>query len=279
MKGTGYMEYNFPSYQDLSEVTKRRLKGLKGHASKRTGKLNDQDAFMFMIIGNINLRFKTICLLLENNNYDGIFAIQRTIFELQLAFEAYMQSDDKEEFLKFYSQKSNFETVNKWQKLIQRSNEVQADIFTQEDQQKIEEWKSTIIEDLDVSNSRDRMKLWYELATKKSIKDLSYEFMSAADYFICYDEPSNWVHPQRLEENIDIDFNNTLNLDYMIMLVGMLRRDIRWIIEDMTKIAKHVGIAQSDLLYKHLENLVLFDKKLVEIAMDINRDKEETKDI
>ncbi|MBE6173233.1 MAG: hypothetical protein E7153_10395 [Enterococcus faecium] len=273
------MEYNFPSYQDLFKVTKRRLNGLKGHASKSTGELNDQDAFMFMIIGNINLRFNTICLLLESNNYDGIFALQRTIFELQLAFEAYMQSDDKEEFLKFYSQKSNFETVNKWQKLIQRSNEDQANIFNQEDQQKIEKWKSSITEDLDVSNNRDRMKLWYELATKKSVKNLSDEFMSADDYFICYDEPSNWVHPQRLEENIDIDFNNTLNLDYMIMLVGMLRRDIRWIIEDMTKIAKHVGLAQSDLLYKHLENLVLFDKKLVEIATDINRNKEETKGI
>lgn len=273
------MDYSFPSYQNLFEVTKRRLNRLKGHASRSTGKLNDQDAFMFMIIGNINLRFNTICLLLESNNYDGIFALQRTIFELQLAFEAYMQSDDKEEFLKFYFQKSNFETVNKWQKLIQRSNEDQADIFTLEDQQEIEEWKSTIIEDLDVSNKRDRLKIWYELATKKSVKDLSYELMSADDYFICYDEPSNWVHPQRLEENIDIDFNNTLNLDYMIMLVGMLRRDIRWIIEDITKVAEHVGLAQSNLLYNHLENLVLFDKKLVEIAMNINRNKEETKDI
>ncbi|HCU82311.1 MAG TPA: hypothetical protein DGQ36_05585, partial [Enterococcus sp.] len=126
------MDYSFPSYQNLFEVTKRRLNRLKGHASRSTGKLNDQDAFMFMIICNINLRFNTICLLLESNNYDGIFALQRTIFELQLAFEAYMQSDDKEEFLKFYFQKSNFETVNKWQKLIQRSNEDQADIFTLE---------------------------------------------------------------------------------------------------------------------------------------------------
>ncbi|NMP59575.1 DUF5677 domain-containing protein [Enterococcus mundtii] len=273
------MEYNFPSYQDLFKVTKRRLNGLKGHASKRTGKLTDQDAFMFMIIGNINLRFNTICMLLESNNYDGIFVLQRSIFELQIAFEAYMKAHKKEEFLKLYSKKSNFETVNKWQKLIKRSNEDQADIFTQEDQEKIKDWKSNIIEDLDIPNNRDRMKLWYELATNKSVKELSYEYLSALDYFISYDEPSNWVHPQRLEENIDIDFNNTLNLDYMIMLVGMLRRDIRWIIEDMTKIAKHVGLAQSDLLYKHLENLVLFDKKLLEIAMDINRNKEENKDI
>lgn len=273
------MECNFPSYQDLFEVTKRRLNGLKGHASKSTGKLNDQDAFMFMIIGNINLRFNTICLLLKSNNYDGIFALQRTIFELQLAFEAYMQSDNKEEFLKFYYQKSNFETVNKWQKLIQRSNKDQADIFTQEDQQKIKEWKSTIIEELDVSNDRDRMKLWYELATKKSVKDLSYEFMSAVDYFISYDEPSNWVHPQRLEENMNSDFDSILNLNYMILLIGMLRTDIKWIVEDITKIAKHVGLAQSNLLYKHLKKLELFDEKLLEIAIDINKNKEEYKDI
>ncbi|MDT2691494.1 DUF5677 domain-containing protein [Enterococcus gallinarum] len=267
------MDYKFPSYQKLFEVTKRRLKGLKNIASKSTGKLTDQDAFMFMIIGNINLRFNTICMLLESNNYDGIFVLQRSIFELQLAFEAYMKAHKKEEFLKLYSKKSNFETVNKWQKLIERSNEDQADIFTQEDQEKIEDWKSNIIEDLDIPNNRDRMKLWYELATNKSVKELSYEYLSALDYFISYDEPSNWVHPQRLEENINSEFDNTISLNYMIILIGMLRADINWIRDDITEVAKYVGLSTSDRLYKHLNDLVSFDKKLIEIGTSINENR------
>ncbi|EPD1725717.1 DUF5677 domain-containing protein [Enterococcus faecalis] len=264
------MDYNFPSYQKLFEVTKRRLKRLKNIASNSAGKLTDQDAFMFMIIGNINLRFNTICLLLESNNYDGIFVLQRSIFELQLAFQAYIPSHEKEKFIEFYSKKSNFETVIKWEKLIERSNEDQDDIFTQEDQEKIKGWKSTIIDDFDSPNSRNRMRLWYELATNKSVKDLSYEYLSALDYFISYDEPSNWVHPQRLEENINSEFDNTISLNYMIMLIGMLRADIKWIIDDITEIAKYVGLSKSNKLYKHLNDLVSFDKKIFEIGTSIN---------
>lgn len=265
------MGYNFPSYQNLFEVTKRRLNRLKIIASKKTGELNDQDKFMFLIIGNINLRFNTICLLLKTNNYDGVFALQRTIFELQLAFEAYMQSDDKDEFLKFYFKKSNFETVIKWHRLIEKSNEEQTDMFTQEDQQKIEEWKRTITEDLDISNRRERSKVWYELATAKSVKELSYEFLSAIEYFISYDEPSNWIHPQRLEENMNTDFDNILSSNYMNILIIMLREDIKWIVEDITKVAEHVGVTKSKSLYEHLKNLEIFDEKLIEIASDINK--------
>ncbi len=89
------MDSMIPSYKPLFELTKRRLYRLKQRAINKSGKFDEQDQLMFLIIGNINLRFNTICLLIENNNYDGVFALQRTIFELQLALEAYMSSEDK----------------------------------------------------------------------------------------------------------------------------------------------------------------------------------------
>ncbi|OQO71048.1 hypothetical protein BH747_03335 [Enterococcus villorum] len=78
------MDLMIPEYKPLFELTKRRLRDLKKIANKKFGELDDQDKFMFLIVGNINLRFNTICLLSENNIYDGIFALQRTIFELLL---------------------------------------------------------------------------------------------------------------------------------------------------------------------------------------------------
>jgi hypothetical protein len=68
------MDLMIPEYKPLFKLTKRRLRGLKKIANKKFGELDDQDKFMFLIVGNINLRFNTICLLIENNNYDGIFA-------------------------------------------------------------------------------------------------------------------------------------------------------------------------------------------------------------
>ena len=60
---------------------------------------------MFQIVGNINLRFNSMCLLIENNNWDGLFAFQRTLFELQLAFEVYMNSEDKNKLVELYKKR------------------------------------------------------------------------------------------------------------------------------------------------------------------------------
>ncbi|WP_426097739.1 hypothetical protein, partial [Escherichia coli] len=63
---------------------------------------------------------------------------------------------------------------------------------------------------------------------------------------------------------------NTISLNYMIVLIGMLRADINWIIDDITEIAKYVGLSKSNKLYKHLNDLVSFDKKIFEIGTNIN---------
>lgn len=92
------MDVQFPDYSHLFEVTQRRLKDLQKKVLKRNGNSIEQDKFMFLIIGNLNLRFNTINLLIYNKNYDGVFALQRTLFELQLSFEAYMESSEKDKF-------------------------------------------------------------------------------------------------------------------------------------------------------------------------------------
>lgn len=263
------MEYDFPSYQDLFEQTKRRLNNLKELAMKKNGRVEDEDKFMFMIVGNINLRFNTICLLLNNGNYDGIFALQRTLFELQLVFEAYMNSENKKHFLELYYKKSNFETAIKWQKLIEKSIEEKSNTFTKKDKENIDEWKIKIEEDLKETTKERTTKTWYELATGEKIIDLSYKYLSATDYFISYDEPSNWVHPQRMEENLDVEFNQLINLNSMFFLVNILKSDIKWIAEDIQKIKEYVKLDKSPRFQKYFISLMTFDNRLGEIGQQL----------
>ncbi|WP_198049033.1 hypothetical protein [Bacillus cereus] len=57
------------------------------------------------------------------------------------------------------------------------------------------------------------LKPWYELASGKRLTDLGAEFQGTA-YYRCYDEPSNWVHPQRIIENMDFETFNQQMLYY-----------------------------------------------------------------
>ncbi|MDO7880211.1 MAG: DUF5677 domain-containing protein [Enterococcus mundtii] len=263
------MELTIPSYKELFKLTNRRLLRLKQRAIKKSGTLDDCDQLMFLIVGNINLRLNTICLLIENNNLDGVFALQRTIFELQLAFKAYMNSEDKNKFVELYSKKQNFETVIKWDKLIVASNSSEASIFTEEDGNTIGDWKSTITQSLKQSTKGRITSTWYELAANKSTKDLSYEFMSEIDYFTSYDEPSNWVHPQRLEQNMDIDFNQRLEKHNIYLLLRMLTSDVAWLVDDINRIREHLKIERSAKLKEYFEKMILFNDQLKSIYSEM----------
>ncbi|MGM0122525.1 DUF5677 domain-containing protein [Enterococcus sp. AZ152] len=256
------MDLMIPEYKSLFELTKRRLRGLKKIANKEFGELDDQDKFMFLIVGNINLRFNTICLLIENNNYDGIFALQRTIFELHLAFKSYMDSEDKNKFIELYLKKKNFETAIKWGRVITESNKKKSGIFTEEDQNITSDWKSAITEDLQQSINQSPWQTWYELATNKKIQNLSYEYLSEIDYFTSYDEPSNWVHPQRLEENMDQNFNQTLNKNYVNYLLGILLSDIKWLTDDINEIREYLKISKSNNLKTYFDKMVAYSEEI-----------------
>jgi hypothetical protein len=118
-----------------------------------------------------------------------------------------MDSEDKNKFIELYLKKKNFENAIKWDRVIIESNKKKIGIFTEEDQNISSNWKSVVTKDLQQSINQRPWQTWYELATNKKTKNLSYEYLSEIDYFTSYDEPSNWVHPQRLEENMDQNFN------------------------------------------------------------------------
>ncbi|MGR5965490.1 hypothetical protein ACT7DB_18960 [Bacillus cereus] len=51
---------------------------------------------MFYLVGNINLRINTIFHLMENDITDGVLPLQRTLFELQVAFDAVKSAEDED---------------------------------------------------------------------------------------------------------------------------------------------------------------------------------------
>ena len=57
---------DFPSFQSNFEAGKRRLRKLKKIATNKTGTLDTQDAFLFILVGNINIRLNTIAFLMAN---------------------------------------------------------------------------------------------------------------------------------------------------------------------------------------------------------------------
>lgn len=262
------MESLFPSYSFLFELTKRRLRGLKKIASKNTGKINDQDAFLFMLIGNINLRLNTICFLMENNISDGVYALQRTIYELQLAFEAYSKSYDKDKFLHLYFRKKDYETTNKWEKLVNSTSDENSELFSEIDKEIISVMKDQSLIALKESTKDRPLKVWYELASEKSTKQLSNEYLSDLEYFASYDEPSNWVHPQRLEENMSNNFNQYIDDNYFRLLIGVLRWDVKWLAKDIVYITNHLKISQSQQLFEYGKKLSEYDGKLRNIILD-----------
>ncbi|HAQ4310747.1 TPA: hypothetical protein IXR49_001007 [Enterococcus faecium] len=257
----------FPSYKDLFDLTKRRLQDLKKIATNKNGTISDQENFLFLIIGNINLRFNTICLLLENNNFDGVFPLQRTIFELQLVFEAYIDSDHRDKFIELYNKKRDFESSIKWDRLLTENLKKETNIFSEKDQEIVAEMMSNIKKNLKDSTKDRVTKVWYELASGKTVKELSYEYLNELEYFINYDEPSNWVHPQRLEYNIDENFNTKIDENYFLYLVNMLRTDVKWISEDLAYIVKHLKIVRSPRFYKYGEKISNYDGKLRDLAI------------
>lgn len=269
------MDSMIPSYKPLFELTKRRLYRLKQRAINKSGKFDEQDQLMFLIIGNINLRFNTICLLIENNNYDGVFALQRTIFELQLALEAYMSSEDKGKFVELYYKKKNFETAVKWERFADESRKKQSGVFTEEEHNLTLDWKSAITADLKQSINQKPWLTWYELATNKNTKDLSYEYLSEIDYFTSYDEPSNWVHPQRLDDNMDTNFNQTLSKDYVYILLGILICDIKWLTNDINKVREYLKIEKSTKLKEYFDKMGAYSKQISDIYL--KKQKEDIK--
>ncbi|MGC4604819.1 DUF5677 domain-containing protein [Enterococcus faecium] len=261
------MSNNFPSYSGLFKSTKRRLLKLEKIAQKRNAKLSDEDSFLFLIVGNINLRINTMFHLMESGIIDGVYPLQRTLFEMQLAFEAYSLADDKQRFLKLYFDKKNLESFRKVEKLIKADSLYSQIRFNDEEKLLASKYMEEATEAVKSIAGPKVNKTWYELASNKSVYELSKEYNSELEYFLCYDEPSNWVHPQRLDQSMGTNFDFYIQPAYFTFIIGSLRYSIKYLVDDIAFIAEKIEIVESDPLYKYGEAMGKFDLKLQKLIL------------
>lgn len=89
------------------------MKSIKKIGS-RNKEINEVDELMFYLVGNINLRINTIFHLLENDITVGVLPLQRTLFELQIAFDAFINAEDKKRYIKFFNEKKTSKLLLNW---------------------------------------------------------------------------------------------------------------------------------------------------------------------
>lgn len=265
------MSDKFPSYTTIFNLTVRRIKGFKKIKERSTEQLKPEDEFLFLIIGNINLRLKTIFFLLENDITDGIFPLQRSLFELQTAFQVYMNAENKTRFIEIYNDKHRFEHAIKWDRVVMNDND---NIFTDEERKVIENFKVSFRNNIESKSKQSIFKLWFEIAAGQTLNDLSKGLYNSTEYYINYDEPSNWVHPQRLEENLNLEtYNQQLYFEYFEIFLMCLIWDLDKLNNDMAQIAKYFGITKSQRLFKYGEDIVELINALREVSDEMERRK------
>ncbi|ONG91619.1 hypothetical protein BKK40_08790 [Bacillus cereus] len=260
------MNDNFPNYTKIFEATQRRLKGIKKICS-RNKEIDEVDELMFYLVGNINLRINTIFHLLENNITDGVLPLQRTLFELQIAFDSLKSANDEDKkiYVKFFYKKNNFETANKLNRFFQSSNIEIKNIATSEEIELLSQLKNIAIEEIKSEHSKGKIavfKQWYEIASGKSLTDLCVEFQEIA-YYQCYDEPSNWVHPQRIIDNMDIEtFSQQMPIPFYRLMISNIYWSIDKLSNNIAFLAQYYNIVESNPLYEYGEKLVELGKQL-----------------
>lgn len=258
------MNDKFPTYTKIFEETQRILKEIKRFYS-RNNEIDAVDELMFSLVGNINLRINTIFHLMENDITDGVFPLQRTLFELQVAFNTFTNAEDKKVYVKFYNKKNNFETFNKLSKYFQSNNEIIKNIATSEDIKLLTEFKDTSLKLIKSENLKGRSpeyKQWYEIASGKSLKELSDEFQEMV-YYQCYDEPSNWVHPQRVMDNMDLEtFSQQMYLPMYNLMIGNIYWSILELLKNIAFLVIYYNTTEIKSLAEHGEKIIELAKQL-----------------
>ncbi|MCU5662858.1 DUF5677 domain-containing protein [Bacillus cereus] len=258
------MNNKFPTYTIIFEVTQRRLKAMKKICIRHKG-IDEVDKLMFYLVGNINLRINTIFHLLENGITDGVLPLQRTLFELQVAFDAIKSADDedKKRYVKFFNKKYNFESANKLYRYFQNDNEETKNVANPEEIELLCQIKNTSLKEIKLEKLEGRSpeyKPWYELASGKKLTDLGAEFQGTA-YYRCYDEPSNWVHPQRIIENMNFE-TFSQQMPYYNLIIGNLDWSITELAKNIEFLAGYYNIEKSNPLYEYGKKIVGLAEKL-----------------
>ena len=91
------MQRNIFDYTKLSELTKRRIRRFS-----TTKKEEAPDSLLLILLSNMNERLNTMFYLMNNNIYDGVYPLQRTFFEMFIAYQSMLNSDEKEKFIQWF---------------------------------------------------------------------------------------------------------------------------------------------------------------------------------
>ncbi|MGN4822475.1 DUF5677 domain-containing protein [Bacillus cereus group sp. MYBK139-2] len=251
------MNKKFPTYIKIFEETQRILKEIRRICSKNK-EIDEVDELMFYLVGNINLRMNTIFHLLENNITDGVLPLQRTLFELQIAFDTFRNAEDKDRYVNFLNKKNSFETANKLSKFFQIDNELIKKIANPEEIDLLSQLKSTALEQIKLEKlegRRPEFKPWYELASGKGLFDLSVEIQEIT-YYQCYDEPSNWVHPQRIIENMNLEtFSQQMPHHFYGLMLSNTHWSIDKLLHNIAFLADYYNIKKNNSLFEYGEKL------------------------
>lgn len=105
-------------------------------------------------------------------------------------------------------------------------------------------------------NGMSIYKQWYEIASGKSLIALSAEFQEIT-YYNCYDEPSNWVHSQRIHENMDIEtFNQQMPNHFYRLILCNIYWSIDKLSQNIAFLADYYNIKESNPLFEYGKKLV-----------------------
>lgn len=259
------MSNDFPSYEKTFNETNRRLKSLKKLGEKKSGQLEPTDQFLFLIVGNIKLRINTIFCLLENGITDGVLPLQRTVFEMQVAFKAYSSSDEKEKFIYFYNTKDVLESSFKWDRLMGKSK---LNVFTENDKKITKTTNDEVTDEIKKNTKMRKTQNLYELGGGKSLNSLSNEYYTSELYFMNFDEPSNWIHPQRLNFNLNYnEFTQDMSDNHFKFVVNNLIWEISEMANDIGEIGKYYKIVKSQPLQTFFENV----DKIIKALQNLNQ--------
>jgi len=251
----------------MFKETKIRLKEIREECS-RNREISEVDDLMFYLVGNINLRLNTIFHLLENDITDGVLSLQRTLFELQIAFDAVKsaEDEDKKTYVKFFKKKHHFETANKLNRFFQNESKESKNIATSEEIEVVSQLKDAALEEIKSEQLEGRnpeYKQWYELASGKRLTNLCVELQEIGCHYQCYDEPSNWVHPQRIIENMDIEtFSQQMPSHFNVLIKGNLYWSVSKFIDNIGFLASYYNVGENNPLFEYGEKLVKLGEEL-----------------
>lgn len=254
------MVESIPDYSKFFDITKRRLNGMERLAKRRDKEKLDEDTLIFLLLRNMNLRINTMFHLVRNGILDGVFPLQRSFYEMEIAFQSYINADNKKDYIELYAIKGDFEDSIKTEKLLNGKKELYKS-FKNNDQRKLvtqtKEDSQKKIKEKTALKKPQPFKLWFEHASGYTLKEISDAHFDEVDYYSYYDEPSNWVHSQRLEENLNIESSK-----YMGILLYCLRWDFYRFTNDVVSAKEYFQISGSKQLLSYGEKAEEFDEKL-----------------